>query len=654
MVQFRSIALRLVVAISATAAGASAVLGVIAMGAETELTNLALEREMHLQYESVIASFDAEGRTASAVASVIGGLPAVQDALEREDRAALGAVLGQAQAAAKGQGVGTWSFTKPPGITAYRVHDPEKFGDDVRQRRRTVALVNERHTPVTGIEPGRGNLGIYSVAPVSTGGRFVGAIDVGITFGPAFIDRIKTRFGVDLAVHRREGDAFTTLGSSLAEKTLASPEEMAAAFGGAVVLRRGVQGELPVAIYVAQLKNFAGEPVAVVELVKDISTFVATETSTRWYLSGATLAVLLASTMLALFLGRGLSRPIDRLREAMDRLSRGETSTDVPGRDRRDELGQMARTVMVFKESMLEAERLRTEQDAYRMESEAERKRAMAMLADRFEASVRGVVDAVSASAADMKLTAQSMSAAAEETQRQSLAVSSASEQTSSNVQTVASATEELSASIAEIARQTAEAARVADEVAEDGRRTDSIVSGLAAATDRIGEVVALIQSIAAQTNLLALNATIEAARAGEAGKGFAVVASEVKNLATQTAKATEDIQSQIGAIQQETGRAVEAISAISARVENLTGITTSVSSAVEEQGAATQEIARNVQQAAQGTQGMSRTIGAVTATAGETGTAAAQVLASAGGVARESARLSEEADRFLASIRAA
>jgi methyl-accepting chemotaxis protein len=206
--------------------------------------------------------------------------------------------------------------------------------------------------------------------------------------------------------------------------------------------------------------------------------------------------------------------------------------------------------------------------------------------------------------------------------------------------------------SIAEIARQTADAARVAGEVADDGRRTDIIVSGLATAAQRIGEVIALINGIATQTNLLALNATIEAARAGEAGKGFAVVASEVKLLATQTAKATEDIQEQVTAIQQETARAVTAIRGISSRVEGLTGITTAVSSAVEEQGAATREIARSVQQAAQGTQAVSDTIASVTLATDETGAAAARLLISADEVAQQSDRLRAEADRFLASIR--
>jgi len=407
-------------------------------------------------------------------------------------------------------------------------------------------------------------------------------------------------------------------------------------------------------MYLGQLKNFAGEPVAVVELVKDISTFVDSETSTRWYLIGATSAVVLAAILIALFVARTMSKPIDRLRLAMGRLSAGDVEAEIPGRERKDELGAMADAVAVFKESMIEADRLRAGQETDRLAAERTRRQLMTGLADSFEATVRGVIGAVSTSAGEMRENARTLSATAEETQRQSLAVSSAAEQTSVNVQTVATAAEELSASIAEIARQTADASRIAGEVAEDGRRTDKIVSGLSESVQRIGDVIGLINSIAAQTNLLALNATIEAARAGDAGKGFAVVASEVKELAKQTAQATEDIQSQVNAIQQDTGKAVDAIRGIFSRVEVLTGITTSLSGAVEEQGAATQEIARSVNQAAEGTQDVSQTIGSVTDAANQTGAASTRVLAAAESVSSNSDLLQREADRFVAEIRAA
>ncbi|WP_213769792.1 methyl-accepting chemotaxis protein [Bradyrhizobium sp. dw_78] len=658
MLKVRSIAARLVISIAMIAAAAGGLVGFLAVIKEGDITRLALDREMGIQYQSVIASFEAENRTGSAVAMVLANMPPFQDAMERQDRPAMAALLAPAQKLAAGRGFGTWSVTSPPGITFYRAHNPTSFGDDVTGRRKTVAQVYASKQPVAGVEPGVGNLGIYSVSPVfraaSDGKDIIGAFDVGITFGPQFVDRIKRRFHVDLAVLQNEGGTFKTLGSSIEGNTLATPEETRQAFDGATILRRTVMAGKPVAMYLGQLKNFAGEPIAVIELVKDISSFVDSEASTRWYLIVATAIVLAAAILIALFVARSLTRPIDRLRTAMGRLSAGDTAAEIPGRNRRDELGAMADALAVFKESMIETDRLRTQQEADRQAAEGARRTLMNGLADRFEASVRGMIGAMSSSAGEMQDTARNMSVTAEETQRQSLAVSTAAEQTSTNVQTVATAAEELSASIAEIARQTAEASRVAGEVADDGRRTDKIVSGLAESVRRIGDVVGLINSIAAQTNLLALNATIEASRAGDAGKGFAVVAAEVKQLAKQTAQATGEIQSQVDAIQGDTGKAVEAIRGIFSRVEVLTNITASLSSAVEEQGAATQEIARSVGQAAEGTQDVSSTIGSVTEAANQTGAASSRVLTSAESVSANSEQLLQQADRFVAEIRAA
>jgi methyl-accepting chemotaxis protein len=654
MIKIHSISARLVIAIALIAAIGCAIVGMLAIGKQSEMTELALRREMTLQYQSVLASFDAEGRSAAALAATFAHLPPIQQAIATEDRDALNALLLDADEVAKGLNIGSWSFTKPPGITVYRAHNPKSFGDDVTQRRRTIASVYRDHQPVTGVEPGVETFGIFSVSPIMKGDTVIGAADIGVNFNAQFVERITSRFGVDLALHQLRDGAVKTWGSSIPGTTLATPEELKRVLAGETILRRAAIAGKPVEIYLGELKNFAGEPVAVIELVKDISSFVENETSTRWYLIGATALVVLLAIVIALFVAQGMSRPINRLRSTMRQLSDGDTAVEIPGRHRKDELGAMAEAVAVFKDSMIETERLRAQQEADRIEAEQQRKRMVTDLANRFEASVRGVIGAVASSAGEMQDTARSMSATAEETQRQSLAVSAAAQQTSVNVQTVATAAEELSASIAEIARQTVEASRIAGEVAEDGRQTDRIVSGLAESVRRIGDVVGLINSIAAQTNLLALNATIEAARAGDAGKGFAVVASEVKQLAKQTAQATEEIQTQVSAIQSDTGKAVESIRGIFARVDTLTNITTSLSGAVEEQGAATQEIARSVNQAAEGTESVSATIGSVTEAASQTGAASSLVLAAAESVAGNTAVLRQEADRFVAEIRAA
>lgn len=273
-------------------------------------------------------------------------------------------------------------------------------------------------------------------------------------------------------------------------------------------------------------------------------------------------------------------------------------------------------------------------------------------LADNFETNVKGVVDAVAAAATEMTASAQSLTVTAEETSRQSTAVAAASEQSNANVQTVASAAEQLSASVAEISRQVSKSVSIASSAVEAARRTDETVQGLANAARKIGDVAKLISDIAGQTNLLALNATIEAARAGEAGKGFAVVASEVKNLANQTARATDEISAQISAIQSATDQSVEAIRTIAGTIDEMSHISTSISTAVTEQGSATREIARSVQEAASGSAQVSTNIAGLSQAAAETGTSASQVLSASGELSQQAERLRAEVDQFLAMVR--
>jgi methyl-accepting chemotaxis protein len=349
----------------------------------------------------------------------------------------------------------------------------------------------------------------------------------------------------------------------------------------------------------------------------------------------------------------GITRPIGKMTSVMGVLAAGDTTAEVPGQGRKDEIGTMAGAVQVFKANMIEAERLRAEGELAKVENEARVRQALLDLANSFESSVGSVVNGVTASATELQSTAQSMAATAEETSRQSIAVAAASEQTTQNVQTVASATEELSASIGEITSQVTESTRIVGEAVVQANDTNHKVQGLAEAAQKIGEVVRIINDIAGQTNLLALNATIEAARAGDAGKGFAVVASEVKTLATQTANATEEIATQVRAIQEATTSSAEAIKSITQTISRVSEISTAIASAVEEQGAATQEISRNVQQAAQGTTEVSSNISNVTVAAQETGTAAAQVLTAAAELGKNGVMLKNQVEDFLRTVRA-
>jgi methyl-accepting chemotaxis protein len=358
--------------------------------------------------------------------------------------------------------------------------------------------------------------------------------------------------------------------------------------------------------------------------------------------------------LLTVVLSRSVSRPLGMMTAAMQKLAAGDHGTEVPARARGDEIGDMARAVQVFKDNAIEMQRLKAQQEAQERDMAADRRKAMLDLAAQFEASVGSVVDSVAAASAELQTTAGGMTHTADESNRQAATVAAASEEASANVHTVAAATEELSASVNEISSQVARSAQIASGAVTEAETTNAQVQSLAEAAHKIGEVVNLITEIASQTNLLALNATIEAARAGEAGKGFAVVASEVKNLATQTAQATEDISAQIGAIQAATQSSVAAIGGIGNTIRQIDEIATAIAGAVEEQGAATREIASNVQQAAQGTAEVSSNIVGVTEAASQTGAAANHVLTAAESLSGLSARLRDEVGRFLQHVRAA
>ncbi len=375
--------------------------------------------------------------------------------------------------------------------------------------------------------------------------------------------------------------------------------------------------------------------------------------SARYWIFGVLAVAVAIGVGVAFLIITGVSAPIGAMTEAMKRLAGHDLKTEIVGVGRKDEIGAMAGAVQIFKDNMVEADRLSAAQKS-EQQSKEKRAQTLDMLTKNFEAKIRELVGTLSSAATEMEATAQSMTSTADETNKQSMAVASATEQASSNVQTVATASEELSSSIQEISRQVAQSSKIAMKAVDDAKRTDATVQELAVGAQKIGEVVNLIQSIASQTNLLALNATIEAARAGEAGKGFAVVASEVKALANQTAKATDEISGQIGQIQDSTKQAVEAIHSIATTIDEISQIANAIASAVEQQGSATKEIARNVQEAAHGTQEVATNIVRVKDASAATGAAASQVLSSAGGLAQQAQSLSREVDSFLSDVKAA
>jgi methyl-accepting chemotaxis protein len=534
------------------------------------------------------------------------------------------------------------------------VHQPQKFGDDLSSFRKTVLEANRTGKPVVGVESGVAGLGIRGVIPIVADARHVGTVEFGTNFGQPFFDRFKREHGVEIAL-RLVGEkgvkdfAETTKGL----RALDDAATRAVVEGGNEVRRTVELGGQSFSVLAAPVRDFSGRRIGVVEIAVDGSYYVATLATAYWTALAIAAGALLVTGVAGFLVVRPVCRRLVGLTGAMARLAGGDMAVEIVDLDHRDEIGAMAHAVRVFKDNMIEADRLRAEQEAKARAAEAQAA-ALNRMAEDFERSVGGIVRTVSSAATEMEGAAQSLSTTAEGANRQAGAVASAATEAGAHVRSVASATEELSASIGEIGRRVAKSSAIAKQAAEEARHTNGAVADLAQAAQKIGEVVNLIQDIASQTNLLALNATIEAARAGEAGKGFAVVASEVKSLATQTAKATEDIGAQVAAIQGSTGETVAAIRHIGATIDEINEIAGTIAAAVETQGAATREITGNVQQAAAGTDDVSSTIAHVTRASGEVGQAAEQVLRSAGSLAQQSAQLTQQVQTFLSGVRAA
>ncbi|MDO8605187.1 MAG: cache domain-containing protein [Phaeospirillum sp.] len=473
------------------------------------------------------------------------------------------------------------------------------------------------------------------------------------------VDKVKVLVGGTATVFMGDTRVTTNVMKPDGSRAVGTQLAKTAAYQAVFDRKTGFRGEVeilgePYMTAYDPIMDASGNVIGVLYVGTKKAEFLKSAHDTLFSVITATILISLVTIAISWVIARrSLALPLKASISAMRDLANGNLDTAIPASNRGDEIGEMIRALEVFKTNGIERHRLETAQHAEQT-ARNRRQEIVDRLTANFNASVQGVLSGVTASAHHLRDSAQSMSSIAEDTSRQSTVVAAAAEQASVNVETVAAAAEQLAASETEIARQISNSSEIAHRAAEEAERVNGIVATLSEATGKIGEVVTLINDIAAQTNLLALNATIEAARAGDAGKGFAVVANEVKHLATQTAKATDDIVVQINSVQSVTRDAVGAIQGIGRTISAITANATAIAAAVEEQTAATGEIARNVQQASSGTREVTSSIGLVNDGATTTGTAAQEVLTTADNLSKQSDDLTHQVASFLAAIKSA
>lgn len=641
------------------------------------------KRELVAFEQQLRAMIDGEAARAVSMASQVALQPSVQKHMAEDNREALSAIYVPGFAEMKKEhNVRQFQFHTPPAFSYLRVHRPEKYGDDLSSFRKSVLRVNETRQKVSGLEVGVAGLGMRGIAPIFYNGNHVGSIEYGLSFGQPFFDNYKKLTGADVALFMDKDKGLEVFASTFPANAL-DPDNTPIASGlrGASFLDPIGYNQKEYALMSAPVKDFSGNIIGVLVLSVDRSYFVEEYARTRLNNILLLTFTLIVAFGLAYIINRILSTPINNLTRVMSTLATGDLTVDIPHKNRKDEIGDMASAVEVFKQAGLDKIRLEKEAEEERKASEERRKQRLIeeeerkrlaeeekraqeikvaeqrrqdqiRIADDFEDRVGAIVSILNSASTDMASAAQILKRSTNNVSDKSASALTEARVAGDSVQSVASASEELFASVQEVSSQLTLSNKVTQEAVEQSGKAAQNVEKLKETGERISSVISLINDIADQTNLLALNATIEAARAGEAGKGFAVVASEVKALATQTSNATDEIAGQIQAMQSATLQTVDVVKLIGATIEKVDEISTAIAGAAEEQTAATQEISTSAQRTATGTDHVVSNIDSVSGMCEQNVQSAQEVLIASSKLAEHSEELKSEVQKFLLEIR--